>query len=188
MPKGVNKVILVGFLGQDPDVKTSQGGMVVTTLNLATNRKVKDGENWVEQADWHRVVCFDKLAEICRDYLKKGSQVYIEGRLQTRKWQDQQGQDRWTTEVVASEMQMLGSKGNGGENGGNGGSYQPPPVPQTYQQRPPPSGPPTQSQQYDRQSLPPPAPPQQPNYQQPSANHQVSHQSQGNRFDDDIPF
>lgn len=180
MSKGVNKVILLGYLGHDPDVKTSQGGMTIATLNIATNRNVKDGENWVEQADWHRVVCFDRVAEVCRDYLRKGSKVYIEGRLQTRKWQDQQGQDRWTTEVVASEMLMVGGKGNGGENGVNGGSYQPPPVPQTYQQMPPPAGPPTQPPQYDRpyerQSLPQPAQPQHPTY------YQVSHQGQGHKL------
>ncbi len=180
MSKGVNKVILVGHLGQDPDVKTSQGGVTIATLNMATNRKVKEGENWVEQVDWHRVVCFDRLAEICREYLKKGSQVYIEGRLQTRKWQDQQGQDRWTTEVIANEMLMLGGKGNGNgsDSGGNGGGY-PPSAPQTappqpYQQRQPPQQP-----QYERPSLPPPAPAQQA---------PVSHQSHGRSFDDDIPF
>ena len=179
MPKGVNKVILVGFLGQDPDVKTSQGGMVFATLSVATNSNVKEGDGWVEKTEWHRVVVFSKLAEICRDYLKKGGQVYIEGRLQTRKWQDQQGQDRWTTEVVASEMLMVGGKGNGGENGGNNGQPPPPPAsPPQYRQPP-------QSPPYE---LPPPAQPQQPSYQPAPVSRQVSHQGQDTRFDDDIPF
>lgn len=178
MAKGVNKAILLGYLGQDPDVKNSQGGAVVATLSLATNYSVKEGDNWVEKVEWHRVVVFGKLAEVCRDYLQKGSQVYIEGRLQTRKWQDQQGQDRWTTEIIANELQMVGGKGNGNGNGDNRGQ---PPVatpPQTYQQRPP-----AQPPQYERPQLP------QPSYQQAPVQQAVSHQSQGSsRFDDDIPF
>ena len=180
MAKGVNKVFLLGYLGQDPDVKNTQGGAVVATLSLATNYSVKEGDNWVEKVEWHRVVVFGKLAEVCRDYLQKGSQVYIEGRLQTRKWQDQQGQDRWTTEIIANELQMVGGKGNG--NGENRG--QPPvatPPQQVYQQRPP-----AQPPQYERQQLPPPQ--AQPSYQQAPVQQAVSHQGQGRGFDDDIPF
>lgn len=185
MAKGVNKVFLLGYLGQDPDVKNTQGGAVVATLSVATNSNVKDGDNWVEKVEWHRVVVFGKMAEVCRDYLQKGSQVYIEGRLQTRKWQDQQGQDRWTTEIIAHELQMVGGKGNGNGNGnGNGDNRGQPPVatpPQTYQQRPP-----AQPPQYERPQLPPPQAQQ--SYQQAPVQQSVSHQGQGRGFDDDIPF
>ena len=101
MARGINKVILVGNLGNDPDVKYTQSGMAVTRISLATTsvRKDRDGNNQ-ERTEWHRVVFFGKVAEIAGEYLRKGSQVYVEGRLQTRKWQDQSGQDRYTTEIV----------------------------------------------------------------------------------------
>ena len=109
MAKGVNKVILVGHLGNDPDVRYSPGGLAVANVSIATNHSVKNKQTgeWQDATEWHRVVFFDRLAEVVGEYLRKGSQVYVEGRLQTRKWQDQQtGQDRWTTEIVANEMQM----------------------------------------------------------------------------------
>lgn len=112
MAKGINKVILIGALGNDPEVKTTQGGVVIASLSVATNDSVKDkasGE-WQERTEWHKVVLFSRMAEVARDYLKKGSQVYIEGRLQTRKWQDKEGHDRYTTEIVGNDMQMLGGK------------------------------------------------------------------------------
>jgi single-strand DNA-binding protein len=116
MARGVNKVILIGNLGQDPESRTTPGGTTVTNIRIATSESWRDktsGE-MKEQTEWHGIVLWNKLGEIAAEYLKKGSQVYIEGRLQTRKWQDKQGNDRYTTEVVASEMQMLGGKGGGG--------------------------------------------------------------------------
>jgi len=113
MARGINKVILIGNLGADPEVKYMPSGDPVTTVRLATSESWKDkstGEN-VEKTEWHRVVFFKRLAEIAGEYLKKGSKVYVEGRLQTRKWQGQDGQDRYTTEIVANEMQMLDSRG-----------------------------------------------------------------------------
>ena len=115
MARGINKVILIGNLGADPEVKYMPSGDPVTTVRLATSESWKDkttGEN-VEKTEWHRVVFFKRLAEIAGEYLKKGSKVYVEGRLQTRKWQGQDGQDHYTTEIVANEMQMLDSRGGG---------------------------------------------------------------------------
>jgi len=114
--RGVNKVILIGNLGQDPEVRFMPNGNAVANVTVATSESWKDkntGEPQ-ERTEWHRVVFFRRLAEIVGEYLKKGSKVYIEGRLQTRKWQDQNGQDRYTTEIVADQMQMLDSKGSGG--------------------------------------------------------------------------
>ncbi|MCG6970379.1 MAG: single-stranded DNA-binding protein [Gammaproteobacteria bacterium] len=118
MARGINKVILIGNLGSDPEVKFMPSGDAVATLSLATSESWKDkntGEQ-VEKTEWHRVVMFKRLAEIAGEYLKKGSKVYVEGRLQTRKWQGQDGQDRYTTEIVANEMQMLDSRGGGTGN------------------------------------------------------------------------
>ena len=112
MARGINKAIIVGTLGKDPDVKYTAGGSAIVNVSVATNETWKDkntGEN-VEKTEWHRIVVFGKLAEICAQYLKKGSQVYFEGKIQTRKWQGQDGQDRYTTEIVANEMQMLGGR------------------------------------------------------------------------------
>ena len=116
MARGVNKVILVGNLGKDPEVRYMPNGNAVANITLATSESWKDktsGEQQ-EKTEWHRVVMFRRLGEIAGEYLKKGSQVYIEGKLQTRKWQDNSGNDRYTTEIVANEMQMLGSRGGGG--------------------------------------------------------------------------
>lgn len=118
MARGINKVILVGHLGKDPDVRYAPSGQAIANITLATSEQWKDkntGEKQ-ERTEWHRVVFFSRLAEIAGEYLKKGSQVYVEGRLQTRKWQDKDGNDRWTTEIVANEMQMLGGKGGGSNN------------------------------------------------------------------------
>ncbi|MDF1528477.1 MAG: single-stranded DNA-binding protein [Sedimenticola sp.] len=114
MAKGVNKVILIGNVGKDPDVRYMPNGNAVANLTLATSESWKDkstGENQ-ERTEWHRVVFFRRLAEIVGEYVKKGSKIYVEGRLQTRKWQDQGGQDRYTTEIVADQMQMLDGKGS----------------------------------------------------------------------------
>ena len=118
--KSVNKVILIGNLGKDPEVKYTPQGTPVAKITLATNErfKGKDGQ-WQERTEWHNVALFGRLGEIAAEYLRKGSQVYIEGRLRTRKWQDKEGRDRYTTEIVANEMQMLG--GRGGERGGGAG-------------------------------------------------------------------
>jgi single-strand DNA-binding protein len=116
MARGINKVILVGNLGADPESRTTPGGLTVTNFNVATSdrRRDKQSGDWIEETEWHRVVMFDKLAETAREYLRKGSQVYIEGRLQTRKWQDKDGNDRYTTEIIARDMQMLGGRPGGG--------------------------------------------------------------------------
>ena len=123
----VNKVILVGNLGRDPEVRYMPDGGAITNISVATTDTWKDkaGEKQ-EKTEWHRVAFFGKLAEIAGEYLKKGSQVYLEGRLQTRKWQDKDGQDKYTTEIVADRMQMLGARSGGGAggdmpSGGSGG-------------------------------------------------------------------
>ena len=113
MARGINKVILVGNLGADPETRYTASGSAITNIRIATSESWRDkqtGENQ-ERTEWHRVVFFNRLAEIAGEYLRKGSQVYVEGSLRTRKWQGQDGQDRYTTEVVANEMQMLGARG-----------------------------------------------------------------------------
>jgi single-strand DNA-binding protein len=120
MARGINKVILIGNLGQDPETKAMPSGTTVCNLRIATSESWKDKQTgeMKEQTEWHTVAMFGRLAEIAGEYLRKGSQVYIEGRLRTRKWQDKEGKDRYTTEIVANEMQMLG--GRGGGMGGEG--------------------------------------------------------------------
>ena len=112
--KGINKVIIVGNCGQDPETKYTASGSAITNLSVATSEEWKDKNTGQKQSkvEWHRIVFFNRLAEIAGEYLKKGSKVYIEGKLQTRKWQDQSGADRYTTEIVANEMQMLDSRGD----------------------------------------------------------------------------
>jgi len=116
MARGINKVILVGNLGGDPETRYMPSGSAVTNLTVATNESWKDKQSGEqkERTEWHKIAAFGKLAEIMAEYLRKGSQVYIEGKLRTRKWQDKSGNDRWTTEIVADEMQMLGGRGGGG--------------------------------------------------------------------------
>ena len=116
MARGVNKAIIVGTLGQDPEMRYTANGSAVANISVATNETWKDkatGEAQ-ERTEWHRIVMFGKLAEIASQYLKKGSQAYFEGRIQTRKWQDNSGNDRYSTEIVANEMQMLGGRAGGG--------------------------------------------------------------------------
>lgn len=122
MARGINKVILIGHLGADPETRYMPSGGAVTNLRVATTESWKDKQSGEpqERTEWHRVVLFGRLAEISAEYLRKGSQVYLEGRLQTRKWQGQDGADRYTTEVVANEMQMLGGRGGGGAQQGGG--------------------------------------------------------------------
>lgn len=141
MARGVNKVILVGNLGQDPEVRYTANGAAVANITVATSEQWTDKQSGQKQekTEWHRVVLFGRLGEIAGEYLRKGSQVYLEGKLQTRKWQDQNGQDRYTTEIVANEMQMLGGRGGAGAGGAadygsedfGGGSAQPASAPQS---------------------------------------------------------
>lgn len=113
MARGINKVILIGHVGGDPEVRYMPNGNAVATISIATTESWKDKQNGErqERTEWHRVVCFNRLGEIVGEYIRKGSKVYIEGSLRTRKWQDQQGQDRYTTEIVANDLQMLDSRG-----------------------------------------------------------------------------
>ncbi len=128
MARGINKVILVGNLGADPETRYMPSGGAVTNLSIATSESWKDKQTGEqkERTEWHKVAMFGRLAEIAAEYLRKGSQCYIEGKLRTRKWQDRDGNDRYTTEVIADEMQMLGGRGGGGGaapyGGGGGGS------------------------------------------------------------------
>ncbi|MDR9439344.1 MAG: single-stranded DNA-binding protein [Halomonas sp.] len=183
MARGVNKVILIGNLGQDPEVRFTPSGTAVANLNLATTDTWMDKQSGQrqERTEWHRIVLFNKTAEIAQQYLKKGSKVYIEGRLQTRKWQDQNGQDKYSTEIVANDMQMLDSRGGdvGGQQGGRsqqGGQY---------------GGQPQQSGQQQggnvgggqpQRPAPQPAPPQQ------GSNYGAPDPGSFDDFDDEIPF
>ena len=122
MARGINKVILVGNLGSDPELRYTGSGTAVCNFSLATSESYKDRDgNQVENTEWHRVVAWARLAEICGEYLKKGRQVYIEGQLQTRQWEDKDGNTKYTTEVKAREMQMLGGRDDGGSGGGSRG-------------------------------------------------------------------
>jgi single-strand DNA-binding protein len=128
MARGINKVIIIGNLGGDPETRYMPSGSAVTNLTVATNESWKDkatGEQ-KDRTEWHKVAMFNRLAEVAAEYLRKGSQVYIEGKLRTRKWQDKSGQDRWTTEIVADEMQMLGGRGGSGGGGGSAPMDAPP--------------------------------------------------------------
>ena len=175
MARGVNKVIIVGNCGQDPETRFMPSGGAVTNLSLATSESWKDKNtgDQQERTEWHRVVFFNRLAEIAGEYVKKGSKLYIEGSLRTRKWQGQDGQDRYTTEIVASEMQMLDSRGGqqSGDYDQSQGSYQQS-APQAQQQSAP-----QQQQSAPQQSAP-----------QQSSPQQSAPQQQGGAFDDDIPF
>ncbi len=122
MARGVNKVILIGNLGADPETRAMPSGSTVANLSIATTESWRDKQSGdkQERTEWHRVALFGRLAEIAAEYLRKGSQVYIEGSLRTRKWQDKQGNERYTTEIVGNELQMLGGRGGGGGMGGGG--------------------------------------------------------------------
>lgn len=129
----INKAILIGNLGADPEIRYTQSGTQVATFNVATTERWKGQDGQMqENTEWHRIVAWGRLAEICGEYLNKGSKVYIEGRIQTRKWQDQSGNDRYTTEIVAREMKMLSPRGGdtssgfGGSSGGDGFPEPPP--------------------------------------------------------------
>jgi single-strand DNA-binding protein len=126
MARGINKVILIGHLGQDPEVRALPSGSSIANLRIATTESWKDKQSgeFKEQTEWHTVVLFGRTAEVAAEYLKKGSQVFIEGRLRTRKWQDKTGNDRYSTEIVGNDMQMLGGRGQGGGAGGGEGGRQ----------------------------------------------------------------
>lgn len=171
MARGVNKVILIGNLGRDPETRYTQSQQPIANFSLATS------ESWTDRAtnerrertEWHRVVCFRRLAEICGEYLRKGSKVYIEGSLQTRSWEGQDGQTRYTTEVVAREMQMLDGRG---DSGGYGGPEGPPPGPDDGYGRPASAGA-SGGRAPARQSAPQAAP---------------QRADEADDFEDDIPF
>ena len=188
MARGINKVILIGNLGQDPDTRFTGQGSAVTNLNLATDESYKDKQTgqMVPKTEWHRVVLFNRLAEIAKDYLRKGSKVYIEGRLQTRKWQDQQGQDRYTTEIVGNELQMLDSRGAGGDQPQGGYS-----APQSAPQHAPQQSAPQQPS-YAPQGQPASAPAPRGGYNQSAPQRPAPQPAPASPvtedFDDDIPF
>jgi single-strand DNA-binding protein len=123
MAGGINKVILIGNLGKDPEVRFTPGGQAVANFNIATSESWNDKNTGQKQerTEWHRIVVWGKLAELCGEYLKKGRQCYVEGRLQTREWTDKEGQKKYTTEIVANTVQFLGGGGGGGNRGGEGG-------------------------------------------------------------------
>lgn len=165
----LNKVTLIGRLGADPEVRSMSSGGTVTNINMATSRRWNDKQSGErrDETEWHRVVFFNRIAEVVGEYLRKGSLVYVEGRIRTRKWQDQNGQDRYSTEIVAEQMQMLDSKSGGtssfndnAQNSSNSNYKQQPSAPQTASQ--------TTTQQQSTTNTPPPA-----SYED---------------FDDDIPF
>mgnify|MGYP000294761853 FL=1 len=196
MARGINKVILIGNLGQDPEVRFTPSGTAVANLNLATSDTWMDRQSGQrqERTEWHRVVLFNKTAEIAQQYLKKGSKVYIEGRLQTRKWQDQNGQDRYSTEIVANDMQMLDSRGGDFQGGGapQGGyaqqapAQQAPPQQNYGQNLPQQGGYPPQGGAPQRGGQPAPQQQSAPNNQ----NNSYGAPDPGNfdDFDDEIPF
>ena len=130
MAGSLNKVILVGHLGQDPKISYAQSGLPIANMRLATSERIRDKDGqFTERTDWHTIVTFDKQADFCGKYLAKGSLIMVEGRLQTRKWQDKEGQDRYSTEVVAQRVQALGPRpgGSQGGQGSEGGGYAPRP-------------------------------------------------------------
>jgi single-strand DNA-binding protein len=181
MARGVNKVIIVGNLGQDPETRYTASGAAITKISVATSESWKDKQSGeqIVKTEWHRIVAFQRLAEIMGEYLRKGSQVYIEGQLRTRKWQDQSGNDRYSTEVVASEMQMLGSRGDNqspsgsgqhGDGGQHGGGFRKP-----EDKKPEPAGPTTTPNPY----------PEKPTTTAPASQ---PAQDDNGFHDDDIPF
>ena len=217
--RGINKVIIVGNLGQDPEVRFMPNGGAVANFTVATSETWKDKQTveQKEKTEWHRIVMYQRLAEIAGEYLKKGSKVYLEGRLQTRKWQNQQGADQYTTEIIVNDMQMLDSRGQGAQSGGfapqnqapqaqpaQGGysqqqaAYQPQSAPQTggFNQQQPVKAP-AQQGGYSNQGQQPAQqggysnqPAQQGGYQpqQHAAAPKVNPQEPTIDFDDDIPF
>ena len=128
MGRGLNKVMLIGRLGADPEIRYTQDGTPVASLSLATGRSVKRGDQWEEETDWHRVIAWRKLAEICERYLNKGSQIYVEGQIRNRSWEDKDGNKRYVTEVHAQDIQMLDSRKERQGGGTEGPEIPSPPV------------------------------------------------------------
>lgn len=196
MARGVNKVILVGNCGQDPDTKFTASGAAITNISIATSETWKDKQTGQpqERTEWHRVVFFGRLAEIAGEYMRKGSKVYVEGALRTRKWQDQSGQDRYTTEIVANEMQLLDSR-TADSGADNSSGYQPSNMNQNRPQAQPAYAQPQATNQYAPQQ-PAAASHRQPPQAQPAPAQQVPPQPASqpsaapamDNFDDDIPF
>lgn len=212
--RGINKVIIVGNLGQDPEVRFMPNGGAVANFTVATSETWKDKQTGEqkEKTEWHRIVIYQRLAEIAGEYLKKGSKVYLEGRLQTRKWQNQQGVDQYTTEVVVNDMQMLDSRGQGGGQGYQApqqapqqsaphGYQQPAAAPTGYQpapqaapaaqphyQQPQQAAPQSGGYQKPAYQQPQQAAPQTGGYQKPAPAPRVNPQEPSIDFDDDIPF
>ncbi len=122
MAKGVNKVMLLGNVGKDPEIRTTAGGMTVASFSLATADRAKDAQgNWADKTEWHNLVCFQRTAEIVRDYVKKGSQIFVEGKIQTRSWDDKtSGEKKYKTEILVNELSLLGGRGEGGSSSGGG--------------------------------------------------------------------
>lgn len=204
MARGINKVILIGNLGTDPEVRYMPQGGAVANLTVATSESWTDkaSNEKKEQTEWHRVVIYQRLAEIAGEYLRKGSKVYIEGKLKTRKWQDKDGVERYTTEIIANELQMLDGRGDNQQQGGMGGGQQggfqkaAPQQQGGYQQAPQQGGfqqpqggyqPAAPQQQGGFQQQRPAAQPQQ-GYQQPAQQQQRAPMEPPIDFDDDIPF
>jgi single-strand DNA-binding protein len=124
--KGVNKALLLGHVGKDPEIRSTAGGTIVASFSLATSDRQKDSQgNWADKAEWHNLVAFNRTAEIVRDYVKKGTQIFVEGKIQTRSWDDKDsGQKKYRTEVLVNELSLLGGRGDsGGSSHGNGGGY-----------------------------------------------------------------
>ena len=184
MARGVNKVILIGNLGQDPDIRFLPSGNPVANLRIATTDSWTDRQSGQrqERTEWHTVVLFNKLAEIAQQYVKKGSRVYVEGRLQTRKWQAQDGQDRFSTEIVCNDMQMLDSRGGDQGQGNNPQGGYPQNMPHQGYQRQPQQPPQNQGQRGYQPSNYPPGGQQQGN------NFGAPNPGSFDDFDDEIPF
>lgn len=184
MSRGVNKVILVGHLGADPETRYMPSGSAVTNIRLATSESWRDRQTGEQQerTEWHRVVLYARLGEVAAEYLRKGSQVYLEGRLQTKKWQAQDGTDRWSTDIVANEMRMLGSRRQSSEYpepyGDPGGNWESQAAPAPSQ---PPATPPAASPPTAPPAAPPPAPP-------PQGTASPEPAGASDKFDDDVPF
>jgi single-strand DNA-binding protein len=125
MAKGVNKVMLLGNVGKDPEIRTTAGGMTVASFSLATADRAKDAQgNWTDKTEWHNLVCFQRTAEVVRDYVKKGSQIFVEGKIQTRSWDDKtSGEKKYKTEILVNELSLLGGGPGRGEGGGSSGGY-----------------------------------------------------------------
>lgn len=176
MARGVNKVILVGNLGQDPETRYMPSGGAVTNVTVATSESWKDKQTGEpqERTEWHRVTFYNRLAEIAGEYLRKGSKIYVEGSLRTRKWQDQSGQDRYTTEIIANEMQMLDSRGGQGDS-----NYSAPPKnnQNNFRSGGPQSNPQNNQQNYGQNSP-----------QNNNRNQNAPQEAAMDSFDDDIPF